>query len=396
MKKILQQNLIPIFLALITIQSVANNLVHPVTPAFISQLNLHDYMFGVALACMNMMMFVFSFYWADASNKMSMDKILLISLLGYAFGQFLFMNASSELEIIVARLIAGIFTGGFMVGQLNFIVDHTDEQERGRVLSTYTILIVAAATAGYFIGGLLGDISIKIPFMIQVGVISLLGIAYYLLLNVTESATVLTTKKEKINPLLSMKKGWAILDTLGKLLFISIFFFWISNTAFDTSFNYYIKDILNFPPSYNGYLKAIIGIFTLISNLTLTFYLIKHTRLSQTQLRMALLMVLCLSLLLYINHLWVFIGVSLILLAILTMIQPIYQQSVSLITQDKESIHYLMGFFQAIKSLGAIIGSFAAGFVYQLNPIGPFVLALLFMILIAITMFVYERKATYE
>ena len=37
----------------IVLYGLAANLAHPVTPAFIQSLKLHDYMFGAAFACMS-------------------------------------------------------------------------------------------------------------------------------------------------------------------------------------------------------------------------------------------------------------------------------------------------------------------------------------------------------
>ena len=75
-----------------------------------------------------------------------------------------------------------------------------------------------------------------------------------------------------------------------------------------------------------------------------------------------------------------------------SIVQPIQQQAVSLISKHQESVHHLMGFFNAMKSLGGIIGSFSAGFIYELNPSGPFVFAFGFMVLAFICMSIYERK----
>lgn len=391
MKTFLKKHTIVLFLGLITLQSITSNLVHPVTPAFLNQLNLNDYMFGVAYASMNTMMFIFSFYWADASNKMKMNKILLISCFGYAIAQIIFMFSSTELQIVLARLLAGIFAGGFMVGQMNFIVDHTSDQERGKILTQYSILMIVASTAGYFIGGLLGDIDVLLPFKIQIITLILIGLTYYYFVGLTQSNEIHQNPK-KISPWVSMKQGWKILDVFGKLLFISILLVWISNTSFDSSFNYYIRDVLNFPPSYNGSLKAIIGVFTLISNLTLTFYLINNTRLSQTIQRLILVMVVLFTGLLIVKQLYLFIGLALLLLAAISMIQPIIQQAISLISKEKENVHHLMGFFNAMKSLGGIIGSLLAGFIYEINPNGPFLMAWIFMFLALITMSIYERK----
>ena len=45
-------------------------------------------------------------------------------------------------------------------------------------------------------------------------------------------------------------------------------------TAFDQSFNYYIKDVFGFSSGYNGLLKGAMGIITLIANTTIALWLI--------------------------------------------------------------------------------------------------------------------------
>lgn len=391
MSQFLKKHTITIFLVLITFQSGLNNLVHPVTPAFIHYLNFNDYMFGVAFASMNLMMFIFSFYWADASNKIKMNKILSISVAGYGVAQIIFLTSTIELQMIIARLVAGIFAGGFLVGQMNFIVDQTEPDNRGETLTKYTILMILGSTVGFFIGGVLGDINLFIPLVLQIVLLILLGIIYYFFIGLTQGNHLVSSQK-KINPWTSMTHSWNVLDVLGKLLFTAILFIWIASTSFDSSFNYYIRDVLLFPPSYNGYLKAIIGVFTLISNVTLTFYLIRKARLSLTMQILSLVMsVLFVGLLLF-NELYLFIGIGLLLMAGFSIVQPIQQQAVSLISKHQESVHHLMGFFNAMKSLGGIIGSFSAGFIYELNPSGPFVFAFGFMVLAFICMSIYERK----
>lgn len=69
-----------------------------------------------------------------------------------------------------------------MVGQMNFLVDQSSPEQRGKVLTTYTILMIVASTMGYFIGGMLGDISITLPFILQVISLIAIGLIYYLFL----------------------------------------------------------------------------------------------------------------------------------------------------------------------------------------------------------------------
>lgn len=388
----IKKNTVILFILLAGLQSIVNNMVHPVTPAFIHHLELSDYMFGVAYASMNMMMFISSFYWADASNKMKMSHIMVISLLGYAVAQLIFMLSTTEITIIIARLLAGTFSGGFMVGQMNFIVDQSPINVRGKNLANYSIVMIVASTIGYLIGGLVGDINVLYPFMVQIGSLIVLAIINYLFLTQTQHDVIITSTK-RINPIQSMKHSMSLLNNLGKLLFISIFFGWMANIVFDNSFNYYIRDVLGYPPSTNGILKAIIGGFTLISNLSLTYYLLNKTKITKSMMWITLFSSLVILIILFNSQEYLFLGLSLLVLGSFSIIQPLQQTSVSLLSKDQVSVNHLMGFFNAIKSLAAIIGSLGAGFIYGINPDGPFTAALILVILAFICLALYERKS---
>ena len=110
------------FFAVVALWDLSASFVHPVTPTLFKDLNLSDYMFGVALACMMGTNFLFSPFWGKLSGYISSRTTLLISCLGYALGQIFFAMAETQLEFILARSFAGIFCGGIFVGILNYIV----------------------------------------------------------------------------------------------------------------------------------------------------------------------------------------------------------------------------------------------------------------------------------
>ena len=390
--RFLKKNTVILFILLAAIQSVFNNMVHPVTPAFIHHLELNDYMFGVAYASMNLMMFISSFYWGDASNKMKMSHILLISLVGYALAQIVFMMATTQWHIILGRLLAGAFSGGFLVGQMNFIVNQSTLETRGKNLANYSISMIVASTGGYLIGGLIGDINLYYPFILQIISLIILGVVNYVFLSITQNE-IISNGVKRINPFKSMKYSINHLDSLGKLVFVSIFFAWMANIVFDNSFNYYIRDMLNYPPSANGILKAIIGVFTLISNLTLTYYLLNKTKITKSMMSITLFASMVIMVIIFNSHEFVFLGLSLLVLGAFSIIQPLQQTSVSLLSEDAAAVNHLMGFYNAIKSLAAIIGSLLAGFIYGVYPSGPFVLALVLIIVAFISLVSYERNS---
>ena len=82
---------------------LAANFAHPVTPTFIVERQLDDSMFGVALAAMQVMNFLFAPFWGKLCNYMPVKRITLIGLLGYALGQGIFCSAQTELVVIAPR-----------------------------------------------------------------------------------------------------------------------------------------------------------------------------------------------------------------------------------------------------------------------------------------------------
>ena len=62
--------------------SLSSNFAHPITPTIIQDLNLNDYMFGVALAMMQLSNFIVSPFWGKINRYISSRTTLLIGCTG--------------------------------------------------------------------------------------------------------------------------------------------------------------------------------------------------------------------------------------------------------------------------------------------------------------------------
>ncbi len=354
-----------IFHILTILQSIANNLAHPVTPALINNLALRDSMFGFAFAAMSTGVFLFSLFWGELSSRIKKSTILLIALVGYGVAQYLFMIATNEIMIIAARFMAGVFTGGFQVSQLNYLVSQNSLEDRGYHLTLSSILVIASSTVGYFIGGIVGDYSIP-----------LVGILYYVLLTkseIVEKKTALDIKK--MNPLSSIGLAKDVLTPMIGVVMVAVLFAWMSSTSFDQSFNYYIRDVFNFPPSYNGYLKMAIGLVGVVANFSLGMYLIKRTNVKKSYSFLMAIMGVSGLIAVWVEQLWLFIFFAFIFIALDTISKPLQQSLVASLSDDYHESHILMGFYNTMRSLGMIVGALLAGLIYEQIKIGPFVFA---------------------
>ena len=106
------------FFCAMVLFNLAANFAHPVTPTIIQDLALHDYMFGVALAMMQLANFIMSPFWGKMNGYFSSRRTLLICCCGYGVAQLWFAFAETEAMIICARLFAGAFVGGIFVSFL--------------------------------------------------------------------------------------------------------------------------------------------------------------------------------------------------------------------------------------------------------------------------------------
>ncbi|WP_062532452.1 MFS transporter [Jeotgalibaca dankookensis] len=384
-----------IFHIITMFQGISNNLAHPVTPAFINNLELRDSMFGTAFASMALGIFLFSLFWGELSSRIKKSTILLITLFGYGFAQYLFMNATTEISVILARFLAGIFSGGFQVSQLNYLVSQSKPEDRGYQLTLSSIFISAAGTVGFFIGGFVGDISILLTFQIQIALCMIVGLSYFIFLNKTESVQDSEPFEiKKLNPFKSLANVRVILVPVVVILMVSVFLSYVSITSFDQTFNYFVRDVYNFPPSYNGVLKMGTGLIGIIANFTISMYLIKKTNVKRSYTILMVVMALSGVTVVLVNQLWLLIVFAFIFLAIDAMSKPLQQTIVSGMSSDYHESHVLMGLYNTMKSLGLIVGALIAGFLYEWYKIGPFILASMAILIAALFMASVYKKTS--
>ena len=79
-------------------------------------------MFGVAFACMSITNFVFSPFWGKVSRNFGISKVLGFCFMGYACAQLIFGWSTSELGIMIARLVGGVFISGITVNNILYVI----------------------------------------------------------------------------------------------------------------------------------------------------------------------------------------------------------------------------------------------------------------------------------
>ena len=361
------------FFAAMILFNLAANFAHPVTPTIIQDLRLPDYMFGLMLAAMQFSNFLFSPFWGKLNVSISSRQTLLICCTGYGVAQLGFACATTQSMILLARILAGVFVGGIFVSFLTYVINTAKPEDQAKFL-TYSATIQAVFGAfGYLVGGLLGEFSIRGTFYLQAFCLGLAGILFRLvcLPDGQQEQTDLKKIALETNPLQAFIDGKYFMNMAFVMLFAVNILMNFANTGFDQVFNYYLKDQLGLTSSYNGIIKAAVGLISFVFNMTVCLWIIRKT---DTRISMTVLMALCavtaLGTLLA-PKIWLFILLSVFVYAGYSVSLPVLQNMVA-VQADPTRKNLVMGFYNATKSLGSIIGSLMAGFLYAVHIKLPF------------------------
>ena len=375
----IERNKMKIFLVFNLLLTIGMNLGHPVTPSLLKSLDVGPHVFGIAFAAMSATNFFFALIWSNLANGLKKTRILMISSIGYGFAQLLFAYSWGETSIYLARFLGGAFAGGFQVGLMTYIINEAPEADQARYITISSIIISVGGALGFFIGGKIGDYSVRSAFIAQASLHVLMGLLFYFVLGRREQIEEhleLSMIKDS-NPFKVMASTSEYWLGITKYIFLSILVTSIAVTLFDQSFNYYIKDVFDLPPSVNGNVKAIVGIFALVLN----FLVIKrHAKKENSeQSKLLALVILLMGLIAIVvgmlNDSNEFLRLALLWFGLNTVMIPLQQNLVMAYKKDAKSGNQLTGLYNALLMLGKIVGALATSFVYSMNPSSSFAVA---------------------
>lgn len=367
------------FFAVNSLFNLASSFAHPVTPTVIQELALPDYMFGLALAVMMTTMFLFSPFWGKINAILSSRVCLLISCTGYAVGQLMFGLARGMAEILIARLLAGVFTGGVFVCSLAYVANTTPEEKRGQYLTIYATGQSVFNAFGYFVGGMLGEFGVWYAFLAQAICLLVSGVGFFVFClpdaDPAAGRPQLGTLVRECNPFAAFAAGKTFLNlTWVKLLGLCCFSY-VGYNAFEQVFNYYIKDQFGLTSSYNGTIKFAVGAISLIANFTICIWMIRNTNIRRTILPVLVLSTLAILGVIVAPELLSFMGIAVVFYACYSISVPLTQNLVADYAGTGKNSSLIMGFYQAVRAIGGVIGALMAGVLYGLDPKVPFIFA---------------------
>ncbi len=369
------------------VMTMGMNLAHAVTPTLLKDLDMGPHVFGISFAAMCTTNFIFALIWSNLAHTMKKSRILMLSSIGYALSQIFFAYAQTEMMIYFARLLSGIFAGGFQVGFMSYIVNEAPVKDQARYITYSSVIVSVGAALGFFVGGYLGDISIRLTFFVQSGLHIILGLLFFFVLGPLESVKEhfdISVIKHS-NPFKIIKESRSLIQGFTLMVIISVFVSSIGTTLFDQSFGYYVKEAFDFLPSEFGIVKAVIGLLALVLNAIMIHRNIKN---QAGLLRVIFLLMAFFAILVsFQTQALPFVLTSVVWFGSYTVMIPVIQNLTVSSRQNVKEGNQLSGVYNAVMMLGKIFGALLTSIVYSINPIAPFwVSGILFLVSLALVM----------
>jgi DHA1 family tetracycline resistance protein-like MFS transporter len=204
------------------------------------------------------MQFLFAPVLGNLSDKYGRRPILLFSLLGFGLDYILLAFAPSIGWLFVGRIIAGI-TGASMTTASAYIADISTPETRAQNFGMIGAAFGLGFIVGPMIGGLLGEMGPRIPFLVAAG-LALLNAAYgYFVL--PESLDVSNRRAfdwKRANPISSLKNLSRFPAVAG--LIISFFLIYVASHAVQSNWSYFNIEKFKWTPKMIGISLAVVGV----------------------------------------------------------------------------------------------------------------------------------------
>lgn len=243
----------------------------PVMPTLMSELTFlpiekvdeFSPMSGALMATYAVMQFVFAPIVGGISDRYGRRPVLLGSLLGFGIDYLFLAFAPSLGWLFLGRAIAGMLGASFSTAGAYIADISTTPEERGKNFGMMGAAFGLGFVIGPALGGLLGDVGSRVPFMVSAG-LSLINCLYgfFVLPESLKPENKRTFEWKRANPFGTLKQLWQYKIVAGLLLALG--FIYISMHAVQSNWSMYTIEKFNWKPKDIGISLAVIGIATAI------------------------------------------------------------------------------------------------------------------------------------
>lgn len=232
----------------------------PIMPYLVRQFRTDAFTVGMLSVAFSAAQFIAAPVLGALSDRLGRRPVLLFSILGSAFGYFLFGWAGSLLVMFIARVIDGA-TGGNISTAMAAIADTTAPKDRAKNFGLIGMAFGLGFIIGPVIGGVLSKVSLQAPAY-AAGCIGLVTatFGYFFFPETLPAArrkSGLVTAGEA-NPLQSVAAALGRPEI--RMFLVALFFLNFAFAGLQTNFSNYTIERFQFGPDDNAWVFAFIGL----------------------------------------------------------------------------------------------------------------------------------------
>lgn len=265
MKK--KQAAIIFIFATVLIDIIGIGLIIPILPKLFNEVaglspSEGSFIGGALIATYGVMQFFFAPVLGGLSDKYGRRPLLLLALFGLGVDYLIIVFAPTLAWFFVARVIAGICGSSVTVANA-YIADISTSENKAKNFGMIGAAFGLGFIVGPALGGFLGEIGTRIPFMLAAGLAFINMIyGYFVIPESLKEEDRRDFSWKRANPLGTFKQVFSYQKIIGLLL--SMFFIYVAANATHTNWSYFTSEKFGWSPQDIGLSLTFVGVMVAI------------------------------------------------------------------------------------------------------------------------------------
>lgn len=221
----------------------------PILPEVIIQQGYSEIHVGGLITIYALSSFFTAPLWGKLSDRTGRKKLILLGLAGFSLSFFLFSLFLDNLILLYfSRIVGGLFSGALYTAVTGYVADITTNEERNKYMGLLGMSIGLGFIFGPAIGGLLGAVSLSLPFTVSAILVLLLMVYASLVLKEP------VRKGEAVKRALLPKGSSTLWQFRIRYLFLFSFMVTFLLAGLESTFQLFQIDQIEITPLQLGYL----------------------------------------------------------------------------------------------------------------------------------------------
>lgn len=352
---------------------VGVGLVLPVMPEIKEVMSLSGATMGYLVAIFSLAQFLISPIVGRISDQIGRKPLIILGMILYGVSEFIFGFGTTISLLYISRILGGVSAAMIMPSIMSFAADVSTIEERPKVMGWVSGAISGGFVVGPGIGGLLGSISMRLPFF-AAGSLGIIGCIFAFLFLKEEKKKRIT---HEVKPKTSIRE--IILKKEYAIPFLVILIASFGLAAFESVYSFFVNLTLNYSVQDIAIVITVSGLFALIVQV---FYFDKLVRflgeVKIIRISFFLSAIFVWVMITTANH-WLTVLATFVIFLCFDLLRPAITTYISKEAGGNQGI--MNGMNSSLTSVGNILGPILAGNLLDINYRYPYLFVFFILLL---------------